>query len=155
MNDARQDTPVVGNYMRLVFPSRSENESFARVAVASFAAQLDPTMEQLTELKTAVSEAVTNAIIHGYENREGEVRIHCSIVMGTVEVVVEDDGSGILDVEQARQPMYTSRPELERSGMGITIMENFVDDLRIESVPGQGTRVMMRKTISGTSELHS
>jgi stage II sporulation protein AB (anti-sigma F factor) len=155
MTDAHQNTPEPENYMNLAFPSRSENESFARVAVASFAVQLDPTMEQLTELKTAVSEAVTNAIIHGYENGPGEVRIRCAIHLGTVEVIVEDDGAGIPDVEQARQPLFTSRPELERSGMGITIMENFVDELLIESVPGQGTRVIMRKTITGNSELHS
>ncbi|MDQ0188435.1 anti-sigma F factor [Alicyclobacillus cycloheptanicus] len=155
MNDPQQNTPTPENYMTLTFPSLSENESFARVAVASFAAQLDPTMEQLTELKTAVSEAVTNAIIHGYEDRAGEVRIRCTIRMGTVEVIVEDDGAGISDVEQARQPLYTSRPELERSGMGITIMENFVDELFIESTPGKGTRVIMRKTISDRSALHS
>ncbi len=136
------------NYMKLQFPSRSENESLARVAVAAFAMQLDPTVEQLTELKTAVSEAVTNAIIHGYENGPGEVRLYCAIEDGAVEVVVEDDGVGIADVEAARQPLYTSRPDLERSGMGITIMENFMDEVVIESKPGQGTTVRMRKVIS-------
>ncbi|MCL6515769.1 anti-sigma F factor [Alicyclobacillus sp.] len=135
------------NYMRLQFPSRSENESLARVAVAAFVAELDPTLEQLTELKTAVSEAVTNAIIHGYEDAVGEVRIACAIHGGSVEVIVEDDGVGIEDVELARQPLYTSRPDLERSGMGITIMENFVDELVIDSAPGRGTRVRMRKII--------
>src|SRR5579875_1794725 len=134
------------NYMYLSFPSRSENESLARVAVAAFATALDPTLEQLTELKTAVSEAVTNAIIHGYEGQEGEVRLRCAIEGGAVEVVVEDDGVGIADLEQARQPMYTSRPELERSGMGLTIMENFVDQLEVESTVGRGTRVTMIKT---------
>lgn len=155
MNNHRQDTPEADNYIRLSFPSRSENESFARVSVAAFAAQLDPTMEQLTELKTAVSEAVTNAIIHGYEQSEGEVRVYCALSMGTIEITVEDDGRGIVDVDQARQPMYTSRPELERSGMGITIMENFVDEVRIESTPGQGTSVKLRKTLTDASELHS
>ncbi|CAM3790838.1 anti-sigma F factor [Alicyclobacillus pomorum] len=140
------------NYMRLQFPSRSENESLARVAVSAFAMQLDPTVEQLTELKTAVSEAVTNAIIHGYENMEGEVRLYCAIHEGAIEVVVEDDGSGIADVEEARQPLYTSRPELERSGMGITIMENFMDEVVIDSIPGKGTKVRMRKVICRTSE---
>ncbi len=141
------------NFMRLVFASRSENESFARVAVAAFVTQLDPTMEQLTELKTAVSEAVTNSIIHGYESREnGEVRIECRIWQGTVEILVEDDGSGIEDIEQARQPLYTSRPDLERSGMGFTIMENFVDEFTIDSLPGQGTRVRMRKFIAANRE---
>lgn len=136
------------NYMRLQFASQSENESFARVAVAAFVAQLDPTVEQLTELKTAISEAVTNAIIHGYEQTQGEVRVNCIIEGGAVEITVEDDGQGIDDIEQARQPLYTSRPELERSGMGITIMENFVDQLWIDSAPGQGTKVRMRKQIT-------
>lgn len=144
-----------GNYMRIHFPSLSENESFARVAVAAFAAQLDPTMEQLTELKTAVSEAVTNAIIHGYEATVGEIRISCEIMQGRIDVVVEDDGVGILDLEQARQPLYTSRPELERSGMGITIMESFVDELQIESGPGRGTRVVMRKQVAKPPVLHA
>lgn len=141
------DTRTPKNYMRLQFPSRSENESFARVAVAAFAAQLDPTMEELTELKTAVSEAVTNAIIHGYDGRDGEVRIECVIVDGMVEITVEDEGAGIEDIELARQPMYTSRPDLERSGMGLTIIESFVDELVIDSSPGQGTRVRMRKRL--------
>ncbi|GEO25743.1 anti-sigma F factor [Alicyclobacillus acidoterrestris] len=136
----------VNNYLRLQFPSRSENESLARVAVASFVAQLDPTMEELTELKTAVSEAVTNAIIHGYEDRDGEVRIECALTDNTVTIVIEDEGVGIPDVEEARQPMYTSRPELERSGMGMTIMESFVDSLEVESTIGRGTRVTMIKT---------
>lgn len=138
------------NYMRLQFPSQSENESLARVAVATFVTPLDPTLEQLTELKTAVSEAVTNAIIHGYENTIGEIRLQCAIHQGVVEVVVEDDGTGITDIEMARQPMYTSRPELERSGMGITIMENFLDELTIDSTPGHGTRVCMRKVITAS-----
>jgi stage II sporulation protein AB (anti-sigma F factor) len=141
------DTRQPSNYMRLQFAGRSENESFARVAVAAFVAQLDPTMEELTEIKTAVSEAVTNAIIHGYDQRVGEVRIECVIADGMVEITVEDDGVGIPDIELARQPMYTSRPDLERSGMGLTIIENFVDQLVIDSAPGQGTRVRMRKRI--------
>lgn len=142
------------NFIRLQFPSRSENESFARVAVAAFAAQLDPTLEELTELKTAVSEAVTNAIIHGYENSFGEVRIECAIFENSVQIIIEDDGVGISDIEQARQPLYTSRPELERSGMGLTIMETFVDELQIESNSGKGTRVRMFKTIGGVSHRH-
>ncbi|MCL6548475.1 MAG: anti-sigma F factor [Alicyclobacillus sp.] len=146
--DEHKHLTAPSNYMRLQFPSRSENESLARVAVAAFAAQLDPTLEQFTELKTAVSEAVTNAIIHGYEDREGEVRIECILHPGSIEIVVEDDGRGIEDVELARQPLYTSRPDLERSGMGLTIMENFVDELYIDSVPGRGTRVRMRKHVA-------
>lgn len=141
------------NYMRLQFSSRSENESFARVAVAAFVTQLDPTMEELTEIKTAVSEAVTNAIIHGYESTTGEVRLECRIWGNTVEIAVEDDGIGIEDVDLARQPMYTSRPDLERSGMGITIMENFVDEFVIDSIPGQGTRIRMRKVIAANRDL--
>lgn len=142
------------NYIRIVFPSRSENESLARVAVASFVAQLDPTMELLTELKTAVSEAVTNAIIHGYENSYGEIRIECSLYENTVDIVIEDDGIGIVDIEEARQPMYTSRPELERSGMGLTIMESFVDEMSVESIPGQGTRVLLRKNFGTVANPH-
>lgn len=136
----------VDNYIRLQFPSRSENESLARVAVASFVAQLDPTMDELTELKTAVSEAVTNAIIHGYDETVGEIRIQCALSDKTVQITIEDDGIGIGDVDEAREPMFTSRPELERSGMGMTIMENFVDSLTIDSSIGQGTRIVMRKT---------
>nr|WP_041695759.1 anti-sigma F factor [Alicyclobacillus acidocaldarius] len=136
----------VDNYLRLVFPSRSENESLARVAVASFVAPLDPTMEELTELKTAVSEAVTNAIIHGYPDEIGEVTVECALYGNRVRVVVEDRGVGIPDVDLAKQPMYTSRPELERSGMGMTIMETFVDKMEIESKPGEGTRVTLIKT---------
>lgn len=138
--------PKVDNYVRLQFPSCSENESLARVAVAAFVAQLDPTMEELTELKTAVSEAVTNAIIHGYEEREGDVQIECAIYERTVRIVITDRGIGISDIEEARQPLYTSRPELERSGMGLTIMESFVDELEVESTVGEGTRVTMIKS---------
>ncbi|GMA52464.1 anti-sigma F factor [Alicyclobacillus contaminans] len=140
------------NYMKLQFPSLSANEALARMAVSAFVMQLDPTMEQLTEIKTAVSEAVTNAIIHGYDGGEGEVRMYCAIDGGMVDIVIEDDGAGIEDIEEARQPMFTSRPELERSGMGITIMENFMDEVVIDSTPGQGTKVRMRKVISRTSE---
>lgn len=136
------------NWMRLSFPSNSENESLARVAVAAFATQLDPTLEQLTELKTAVSEAVTNAILHGYPDQPGDVRIVASLAQGVVEIRIEDDGVGIVDLDQARQPLYTSRPELERSGMGITIMENFVDEVSIQSTPARGTTVVLRKTVS-------
>jgi len=145
---------AVENYMVLEFPSQSANESLARVTVASFAAQLDPTLEQLTELKTAVSEAVTNAIIHGYGETEGTVRLECRLSAGSIEVVVTDEGNGIENVEEARQPLFTSRPELERSGMGITIMENFVDELVIESEPGKGTRVVMRKHIQVDGQKH-
>lgn len=137
--------------MELKFAARSENESFARVAVAAFISQLDPTVEELTEIKTAVSEAVTNAIIHGYEEQTGIVYMQCSIEEGTVELVIEDHGRGIEDVEEARQPLFTSKPELERSGMGFTIMENFVDSFQVESKPGMGTRVRLVKTLKSHS----
>ncbi|MDP9728688.1 stage II sporulation protein AB (anti-sigma F factor) [Alicyclobacillus tengchongensis] len=149
MTEYLQEKVHVQNYIRMQFPSCSANESFARVAVASFVAQLDPTLEELTELKTAVSEAVTNAIIHGYENSFGEIRIECSLYDQTVKITIEDDGIGIEDVDMARQPLYTSRPELERSGMGLTIMESFVDRMEIQSEPGQGTRVTLVKSMGG------
>ena len=133
------------NQMKLEFPSKSSNESFARVVVAAFAAQLDPTIEELADVKTAVSEAVTNAIIHGYENTSGTVTLNCSIKGRKITVEVIDYGKGIVDVELARQPLYTSKPELERSGMGFTVMETFMDSLEVESEPGKGTRVMMTK----------
>lgn len=154
MEQKVQSKVIAANYMHLQFPSRSENESLARVAVAAFVTVLDPTMEQLTELKTAVSEAVTNAIIHGYDGGEGEVRLHCALKEGAVEVVVEDDGVGIEDIEQAMQPLFTSRPELERSGMGLTIIENFVDEFSISSEPGRGTRVTMRKVLASSETLN-
>jgi len=133
--------------MELKFSARSENESFARVAVAAFVSQLDPTVEELTEIKTAVSEAVTNAIIHGYEEQEGQVLLQCRIEGNVIELSVEDHGRGIEDLEEARQPLFTSKPELERSGMGFTIMENFVDSFEVESRPGMGTRVRLVKTL--------
>jgi stage II sporulation protein AB (anti-sigma F factor) len=139
------------NYMELKFSSRSQNESFARVSVAAFVSQLDPTLEELTEIKTVVSEAVTNAIIHGYEEQDGLVTITCAIVDGTIELVIEDQGRGIEDVEEARQPLFTSKPELERSGMGFTIMENFMDSVEVTSKPGVGTRVRLVKRLKSPS----
>lgn len=139
---------MMNNFMKLQFASRSENESFARVAVAAFVSRLDPTLEELTDLKTVVSEAVTNAIIHGYDNDpDGVVTITAEIEDDTVTITVEDNGVGIADLEQARQPLYTSKPELERSGMGFTIMENFMDHVEIETGEGRGTRVLMKKRI--------
>jgi len=136
------------NYMTLRFASLSANESFARVAVAAFASQLDPTMEELTDIKTVVSEAVTNAIIHAYDNRpDGEIAIYAEIEGDCLRLTVEDQGKGIEDLELARQPLYTSRPELERSGMGFTIIENFMDEVDIVSEPGKGTKVSMVKRI--------
>jgi stage II sporulation protein AB (anti-sigma F factor) len=137
----------VNNEMKVEFLNKSNNESFARVVVASFISQLDPTIEELADIKTAVSEAVTNAIIHGYEGVKGYVKIHCRIIGRTAEIIIEDEGKGIDDIEKARQPLYTSHPELERSGMGFTIMETFMDKLEISSEKGKGTKIVMVKEI--------
>ncbi|NLV89429.1 MAG: anti-sigma F factor [Tissierellia bacterium] len=133
------------NYMKLEFLSKSSNESFARVVVAAFASQLDPTLEELSDIKTAVSEAVTNAIIHGYEYGEGIITLEAKIIDNEIEILVEDKGMGIADIKQAMEPFYTSKPNLERSGMGFTVMETFMDSLEIESKKGEGTKVRMRK----------
>lgn len=134
------------NVMELRFASRSENESFARVAVAAFISQLDPTMEELTDIKTVVSEAVTNAVIHGYEEKaDGMITIRTEIHGNEMVITIEDEGVGIADVTEARQPLYTSKPELERSGMGFTIMENFMDQVEVESEVGKGTRIRLLK----------
>jgi stage II sporulation protein AB (anti-sigma F factor) len=135
------------NYMILEFPSKSTNEAFARSAVACFAAQLDPTMEELGDIRTAVSEAVTNAIVHAYPNSLGIVTLRCRILKGQIlDIVVKDKGIGIADVEQARRPAYTTGGT-ERSGMGFTIMESFMTNLEITSVPGKGTTVHMRRQL--------
>ncbi len=136
---------MIQNSMRLEFPSKSQNESFARVVVASFAAQLDPTIEELSDVKTAVSEAVTNAIIHGYEDKIGTVIIECKIEDNKIIIVVEDNGVGIEDIAKATEPFYTSKPELERSGMGFTVMETFMDELELYSEIGRGTKIRMVK----------
>lgn len=134
------------NVMELSFTSLSENESFARIAVAAFVTQLDPTMEELTDIKTVVSEAVTNAVIHGYEDHgEGVIYIRAEINEEQVRIQISDQGIGISDIKEARQPLFTSKPELERSGMGFTIMENFMDEVAIQSKPGQGTSISMVK----------
>ncbi len=138
----------MNNVLEVKFSAKSENESLSRVIVASFAAKLDPTLEELSDIKTAVSEAVTNAIIHGYDEDESKfVYLRCQMDDRTVKVVVEDRGNGIEDVEQAMQPMYTSKPELERSGMGFSFMESFMDSLDVVSIKGEGTKVVMAKTI--------
>lgn len=144
------------NFMTLQFASLSANESFARVSVAAFVSQLDPTLDELTDMKTVVSEAVTNAIIHGYDNRpDGVITIKASIEDETVTITVEDEGNGIEDIELARQPLFTSKPELERSGMGFTIMENFMDAIEVVSQQGIGTRVTMRKRIESMKALYN
>ena len=135
------------NEMTLAFDSISENEAFARVAVSAFITQLNPTLEEVADIRTAVSEAVTNSIIHGYENGDGRIRIETYIVEDTVTVIVTDYGVGIADIEKAMEPMYTSKPELERSGMGFAFMEAFMDELFVESQKGEGTKVTMRKVI--------
>lgn len=141
------------NEMKLEFISKSNNEAFARIAVAAFAAQLDPTIEEMADIKTAVSEAVTNSIIHGYENTIGNIKIIAKIWKNTIEIEISDCGKGIDNVEMARKPLYTSKPNLERSGMGFTIMESFMDEVNIESVLGLGTKVTMKKVIEKQEEL--
>lgn len=135
------------NSMNVEFLSISENEGFARVVVAAFATQLNPTATELAEIKTAVSEAVTNAIIHGYENTAGTVRIEAEIHKNQLEISVIDYGWGIADIEEARQPLFTGKPELERSGMGFSIMESFMDSVQVISNLGEGTTVKMKKKI--------
>lgn len=138
---------IYENEMQLEFISKSNNEAFARISVAAFAAQLDPTVEEISDIKTAVSEAVTNCIIHGYEDTEGMVKIICKIIGNSITIEISDTGKGIENVEEARKPLYTSKPNLERSGMGITIMESFMDEMKIESIVGLGTKVTMKKLI--------
>ena len=135
------------NEMEVIFDSCSENERFARVAVAAFMTQLNPTVEEVSDVKTAVSEAVTNSIIHGYENKICKISVKCQIDGKKIIVIVKDEGLGIEDVERAMLPMYTTKPELERSGMGFAFMEAFMDKIEVESRLGQGTTVRMEKTI--------
>ena len=135
------------NEMQLIFDSRSSNESFARVTGAAFMTSLNPTVEEVSDVKTAVSEAVTNAIIHGYESEVHNIYIRCRTEGKTLYLEIEDEGKGIEDVKQAMEPLFTTKPELERSGMGFSFMEAFMDKLEVESVPGKGTTVKMEKTI--------
>ncbi|GEN54847.1 anti-sigma F factor [Halobacillus faecis] len=142
------------NEMTLEFTSVSENESLARVSVAAFVSQINPTMEELTDIKTVVSEAVTNAIIHGYEEKSDEkVMLTCAIDDGEIELIIQDRGQGIENIEIAKEPLYTSKPEWERSGMGFTIMENFMDRVDITSEPGVGTTIRMTKQLTSTRAL--
>ena len=133
--------------MQVIFESRSSNESFARVTVAAFMTSLNPTVEEVSDVKTAVSEAVTNAIIHGYENEVHNIYIRCRTEGKTLFLEIKDEGKGIEDISQAMEPLFTSKPELERSGMGFSFMEAFMDKLEVISEPGQGTVVKMEKTI--------
>lgn len=136
------------NEMFLEFDSKSQNESFARMVIAAFTARLNPTIEEIADIKTAVSEAVTNAIIHGYGNQKGKVQLACSIIDDEITIEVTDHGVGIEDIEKAKEPLYTTRPEWERSGMGFVFMETFMDTLEVESKVNEGTKVRMKKKIS-------
>lgn len=133
------------NRTKIEFESKSANEAFARLVAAAFAAQLDPTLEELADLKTAISEAVTNAIIHGYEQKPGVVEMELVLYPDSIEVTIEDQGVGIEDIEKATIPTYTSKPELERTGMGFTIMQTFMDSLDVQSAMGEGTKITMKK----------
>ncbi|MCI8273427.1 MAG: anti-sigma F factor [Clostridia bacterium] len=135
------------NEMKIDFLSKSNNEAFARISVAAFIAQLDPTLEEIADIKTAVSEAVTNSIIHGYEEKTGIVKLICKIRDNEVFIEISDTGKGIENIEIAKQPLYTTKSNLERAGMGFTIMESFMDNVEIESVLGLGTKVTMSKKI--------
>lgn len=135
------------NEMKMEFLALSSNEGFARVAVGAFVAELNPTVDELADIKTAVSEAVTNCIIHGYEQKDGMIWISCRIEGQQVEISVSDTGKGIKDIAQAREPLFTTKPELERSGMGFAFMEAFMDEVEVISEPWKGTSVVMRKTI--------
>ena len=139
----------MSNVMEVKLSAKSENESLARVIVASFAAKLDPTLDEIADIKTAVSEAVTNAIIHGYDEDESKfVYLRCEIKEDTIKIVIEDRGKGIEDISMAMQPLYTSKPELERSGMGFTVMESFMDGVEVSSIKNDGTKIVMTKKIN-------
>lgn len=141
------------NWMKLEFEAIPENEGFARVAVAAFITPLNPTMEEISDVKTAVSEAVTNAVIHAYQEKGGKICIRCSLEGELLHMEVEDFGTGIADVERAMEPLFTTRPDLERSGMGFAFMEAFMDSLEVESKKGEGTTVVMEKKLGCASFL--
>ena len=133
---------------------KASNEAFARITVAAFASQLDPTIEELADIKTAVSEAVTNCIIHAYEHKQGIIKIHTKLKDNQITIEISDNGKGIENVDVAKEPLYTTKPNLERSGMGFTIMESFMDSMKVESIVGLGTKVTLVKTIK-TEEIKS
>ena len=136
----------MNNRLKIEFPARSENERLARVACSAFVLELDPTVEEMSELKTAISEAVTNSIIHGYKDDvSGEVKIEAELKENVATYIITDNGCGIEDVEKAREPLYSGSGDAERSGMGFSIMEAFMDELVVESSPGRGTRIIMKK----------
>lgn len=142
----------IENEMELKFVSKATNEAFARITVAAFASQLDPTIEELADIKTAVSEAVTNCIIHAYENRQGIIKINAKLNDKQIIIQISDNGKGIENVDMAKEPLYTTKPNLERSGMGFTIMESFMDNMRVESIVGLGTKVTLVKTIKSQEQ---
>lgn len=143
---------VFENEMKLEFISKSSNEAFARITIAAFVSQLDPNIEELADIKTAVSEAVTNCIIHGYENKQGIVKIVSKLKDNEIIIEISDNGKGIENIDIAKEPLYTTKPNLERSGMGFTIMESFMDKIDVESIVGLGTKITMRKTIKSHSK---
>ena len=145
MNSAK--TCKTDNEMEMVFDAVSANESLARVAIAAFVTEKNPTLEEISDIKTAVSEAVTNAIIHGYAKKQGKIKMHCRWEDKVLFIEIEDKGVGIADVKQAMEPLFTTKPEEDRSGMGFSFMEAFMDELEVESVPGEGTIVRMQKEI--------
>lgn len=140
----------IKNEMKIEFLSKSANEAFARIAIAAFASQLDPTIEEIADIKTSVSEAVTNSIIHAYPNKDGIVKIRAALYEDEIEIEISDTGEGIENVEEAKAPLFTTKGNLERSGMGFTIMENFMDNLKVESILGLGTKVTMTKKIKNS-----
>ena len=140
------------NEMKLEFISKSANEAFARIAVVAFVSQLDPTIEELADIKTAVSEAVTNCIIHGYEDKQGIVKIKAKLKQNQIIIEISDQGKGIENINIAKEPLYTTKPNLERSGMGFTIMESFMDSMEVQSIVGLGTKIIMTKTIEQREE---
>lgn len=142
----------IKNEMKLEFISKSSNEAFARVTIAAFASQLDPTIEELADIKTAVSEAVTNSIIHGYDKKQGIVKIMAKLTENEIIIEISDKGKGIENIDVAKEPLYTTKPNLERSGMGFTIMESFMDKMEVESILGLGTKVTMSKVIKKKQE---
>lgn len=146
METVKKEKSVI-NTIVIKFDAISQNESFARIAVSAFAGVLNPTVEEISDIKTAVSEAVTNCIIHGYENRGGVITMELVMEDNTIHIMIQDEGVGIANVMQAMEPLYTSKPELERSGMGFSFMEAFMDDLHVFSEPGEGTVVRMSKSI--------
>lgn len=142
------------NEMKLTFPAQSENERFARIAVSGFLSQLDPNIGEISDIKTAVSEAVTNAIVHGYKESTGEVMLQVRIFEGSrIYIKIQDKGCGIEDVKKAMEPLYTGAPEEERAGLGFTIMETFMEKVRVKSRSGKGTTVVLERTIEGKSRL--